>query len=261
MFSALRCWAVSLSVAAAVGAPVATACDCHQGYSPYAAGYSPYAAGYSPYAAGYSPYAAGYAASYLPQAAYYSTYYAPQAAYYAPQAACYAPQTTYRPYVVNVPVAGYQTEIASDPCTGCPVTVMRPVTTYVQQVQYSSVVTYRPVTCCSPSACCAAPCHCGGGCGCAASGVPSTTAEPGPMTPSTVPAPALPNGPVPSTFRETPSGYYYGAPPPQRLPDRTATRATSTVTVRSVSAQPPARPATDTTRQAPRNDGWRAAKR
>ena len=137
MFRALRYCVVTLSAVSVVGAPtVSRACgNCH-GHGSYAAG--SYAMG--SYAMG--SYAVGYAGSYVPEATYYATAYAPSCV---AQTACYAPQTTYRPVVVNVPVAGYQTEIVSDPCTGCPVTVMRPVTTYVQQVQYAPVTTYRPV--------------------------------------------------------------------------------------------------------------------
>src|SRR5262245_19238941 len=67
-------------------------------------------------------------------------------------------QTSYHACCVNVPVTTCQPVCATDPCTGCPVTVMRPVTTCVQQVRYTPVVTYRPVCptpCCSP---CASPC-------------------------------------------------------------------------------------------------------
>ena len=116
-----------------------------------------------------------------------TAYYAPTTAYYAPacnacapQVANYVPQTSYRTQYVNVPVTTLRPVVSSDPCTGCPVTVMRPVTSYVQQVQmvpYTSYrIVYSPVTsgcattsyyapaayapapaCCAPAAACCAP--------------------------------------------------------------------------------------------------------
>jgi hypothetical protein len=64
----------------------------------------------------------------------------------APATVCnYMPQTCYRTECVNVPVTTYRCESACDPCTGCPTTVMRPVTSFVRQVRYVPYTTYRQV--------------------------------------------------------------------------------------------------------------------
>ncbi len=125
-----------------------------------------------------------YAAHYLPHAAYHASH-AMHATFYSSHTACYAPQTSYQATVVSVPVASYQAVIATDPCTGCPVTVMRPVTTLVQQVRYSPVITYRPVccptTCCSPVSCCAPVACCAPAAPAAPASVPSTVPDGAPM--------------------------------------------------------------------------------
>jgi|GEM_PF-1510927 len=117
------------------------------------------------------------AAYYAPAASACST--CPTATYYAPSAcstcapACNtcAPScsTCYSPTIVNVPVTTYRPVAACGPC-GNTVTVMRPVTSYVQRVQYApqtvcspcSTVSYSPVSCapgctgcsaCSPATC------------------------------------------------------------------------------------------------------------
>ncbi len=82
-----------------------------------------------------------------------TTYYVPVATGgCSPCGVQYVQQTSYRAEVVQVPVTTYQPVVTSDPCTGCAVTTMRPVVTYVQQVRYRPVITYRPVV--SASACC-----------------------------------------------------------------------------------------------------------
>ncbi|HET6881195.1 MAG TPA: hypothetical protein VFI31_13630, partial [Pirellulales bacterium] len=61
------------------------------------------------------------------------------------QTASYVPQTCYRTQYVNVPVTTYRPIQGRDPCTGCPVTCMRPTTTVVQQAQLVPYTTYRMV--------------------------------------------------------------------------------------------------------------------
>lgn len=55
----------------------------------------------------------------------------------------YVPQTCYRTQTVSVPVQTMRPVCGTDPCTGCRTTVMRPVTTYQQQVQYVPYSSYR----------------------------------------------------------------------------------------------------------------------
>ncbi len=121
---------------------------------------------------GRTAYTAPTTAYYMPTTAYYApttACCAPTTAYYAPscntctqQVVNYVPQTCYRTQIVNVPVTAYQPVVASDPCTGCPVTVMRPVTSFVRQVQmvpYTSYrIAYSPVTssCCTTAVVCRA---------------------------------------------------------------------------------------------------------
>jgi hypothetical protein len=57
----------------------------------------------------------------------------------------YLPQTCYRTQYVTVPVTTYRPVTGRDPCTGCPVTCMRPATTYVQQARLVPYTTYRAV--------------------------------------------------------------------------------------------------------------------
>lgn len=67
----------------------------------------------------------------------------------------YVPQTCYRTQYVNVPVTTYRPVASRDPCTGCPVTTLRPSTTVVRQAQLVPYTTYRRVltnTCGAPAA-------------------------------------------------------------------------------------------------------------
>jgi hypothetical protein len=67
----------------------------------------------------------------------------------------YVPQTCYRTQYVNVPVTTYRPVTGRDPCTGCPVTCMRPTTAYVQQARMVPYTTYRAVLsnpCCGAAA-------------------------------------------------------------------------------------------------------------
>ncbi len=207
-----------------------------------------------------------------------------------PCATQYVPQTSYRACYVSVPVTTCQAVCATDPCTGCPVTVMRPVTTCVQQVRYTPVVTYRPV-CPTP---CGSPCGdaCGGSYGssyggygaaygsayapagsCCSGGAamapsmvapsmvaPSMAVPPG-VVPSTVPTD------VPSTFREgSSSGFNRQVPlaPPAPRPALTTGLPQRTWTFRPVSSE---REQASPTRgelksvESKASDGWRAAKR
>src|SRR3569623_1595391 len=70
----------------------------------------------------------------------------------APTVVNYVPQTCYRTQYVTVPVTTYRPTTGCDPCTGCPITTMRPVVSYVQQARMVPYTTYRPVVTsgCSP---------------------------------------------------------------------------------------------------------------
>jgi hypothetical protein len=71
------------------------------------------------------------------------------------QTANYVPQTCYRTQYVTVPVTTYRPVVGRDPCTGCPVTCMRPATTLVQQARLVPYTTYRMVLsnpCCGGAA-------------------------------------------------------------------------------------------------------------
>ncbi len=57
----------------------------------------------------------------------------------------YVPMTCYRREYVNVPVTTYQPVTACDPCTGYPVTTMRPVVGYATQARLVPYTTYRVV--------------------------------------------------------------------------------------------------------------------
>lgn len=79
------------------------------------------------------------------QTTYRPVYAAPACMSCQPQTVQYAPQTCYRAVYQTVPVTSYRPVVTSDPCSGCPVTYMQPVTTLVQQVGYVPYTTYRPV--------------------------------------------------------------------------------------------------------------------
>ena len=72
----------------------------------------------------------------------------------APQTCRYVPQTCYRTVYQSVPVTTCRAIASCDPCTGCPVTVYRPVTTWTSQARLVPYTTYRLVYSnpCSPSA-------------------------------------------------------------------------------------------------------------
>ena len=62
------------------------------------------------------------------------------------QQTSYVPETTYRTQYQSVPVTTYKPSCEIDPCTGCPVECMQPVTQYVQQAVNVPVTQYRAVT-------------------------------------------------------------------------------------------------------------------
>jgi len=62
------------------------------------------------------------------------------------QQTSYVPETTYRTQMQTVPVTSYKPSCEIDPCTGCPVECMQPVTQYVQRPVSVPVTQYRAVT-------------------------------------------------------------------------------------------------------------------
>jgi len=74
----------------------------------------------------------------------------------APQVVNYVPQTCYRTQYVSVPVTTYRPVSSFDACTGCPVSCMKPVTTYVTQTRMVPYTTYNlqysaPCNSCAPA--------------------------------------------------------------------------------------------------------------
>ena len=145
-------------------------------------------------------------AYYAPRTAFYApttAYYAPTTAYYAApacnscttQVANYVPQTSFRPQYINTPVTTLRPVVGTNACTGCPVTVMRPVTTIVQQVQMVPVTSYRVVyspvasSCCTTSFVAPAPTCCAPAAPAPTCCAPTTTI---PMAPAAV----APQGPA-----------------------------------------------------------------
>jgi hypothetical protein len=61
------------------------------------------------------------------------------------QQVSYVPETTYRTQYQCVPVTCYQSSCEIDPCTGCAVECMQPVTSYVQKPVSVPVTQYRAV--------------------------------------------------------------------------------------------------------------------
>lgn len=59
--------------------------------------------------------------------------------------ACYVPQTCYQTAYRTIPMTSYQAFNTCDPCTGCPVTTLRPVVTYRRAAQLVPYTTYRMV--------------------------------------------------------------------------------------------------------------------
>ncbi len=148
----------------------------------------------------------------------------------------YVPQVSYRRQVACVPVTTFRVQRACDPCTGCPTTSLRPVTTMVRRVQMVPYTTYRPVTSVLPSTTnvnaalitSGTAANCGAGCttsrlststpGAIYQGhIPETTV---PATPSQSPATVVPADPA-TTAPELSSRDYRQSLPSQ-LPEITA---------------------------------------
>lgn len=104
----------------------------------------------------------------------------------------YVPQTCYRTQYVTVPVTTYRPATGCDPCTGFPVTTMRPAICYVQQARLVPYTTYRAVLTSTGSPC--APVY-GAAAYAPAAGCSGCSAAPA-MQPYYSPAPAS-AGPAP----------------------------------------------------------------
>jgi len=163
----------------------------------------------------------------------------------------YVPQISYRTVYRSVPVTTYRAFSTCDPCTGCPVTTYRPVTTWACQRALVPYTTYRLV-CSNPCD----PCGSFGGYAGVSYGVPASAcascaagAIGTPLEPYPEPAnsqPTINGAPQPKTFQEndtpagsqesplkavpSPTGTRVGPSPPIISPppqDRTAWRAAS----------------------------------
>ncbi|MBN1910682.1 MAG: hypothetical protein JW818_13130 [Pirellulales bacterium] len=157
---------VVVSVIAAMAAPSA-ACECLDRLMPWNWCKAP--AGSTTYAAPYNPCATPVAACPTPCA--------PQTQ----QVCSYVPQTCYRTVYQMTPVTSCVATAGCDPCTGCPVTVYRPVTNYVRSAQLVPYTTYRRVwtTVASPCVSSCSPCASGYSTvssGCSSCGVSATSA-------------------------------------------------------------------------------------
>ena len=132
----------------------------------------------------------------------------------------------------KVPVTSYRPVVSTDPVTGCPVTVMRPCTTYEWQPQRRTTGIFDwlcgrrdppvvQVPYCAPTMCCGPPeCVVSGiDCGCTGTTVPSGTPTPAAPTPAPAPyyAPPPPAGMVmpPSGPAPSPAAVPQGVPPTQ----------------------------------------------
>jgi hypothetical protein len=140
----------------------------------------------------------------------------------------YVPQTCYRTVFSPVPVTTFRPITTTDPCTGCPVTSLSPVTTVVQRPVVVPYTTFRPVvttvmmpiapacpacsacsTCQAPTTSFFAPAAVAPSCGCGAPALTATTAAPAFATS----APALPTTATPTTsYYGGASTAYYAAP-------------------------------------------------
>lgn len=124
--------AVTVTIVASM-AVSASACECIDNLLPWNWGRN------NQYAA--TTYAPPFSATSAPAMASYST----PSTYATARTACYVPQTSYRTVYRNVPVTSCQTVNSCDPCTGCPVTYYRPVTSYQKTAQLVPYTTYRMV--------------------------------------------------------------------------------------------------------------------
>lgn len=156
----------------------------------------------------------------------------------------YVPQTCYRTVYSQVPVTCYHPVTTCDPCTGCPRTCMRPVTTYVCRPQVVPFTTYRPVY---SSMCSTSPCATGS-CGTTVSYAPGISYAPASgcsscgtgssyLTPSyAAPAASAPAYAAPS-LSPTPS---YSAPSLSPAPSASAPSLAPTPSTSAPSLEPPA---------------------
>jgi hypothetical protein len=114
-----------------------------------------------------------------------------------PQRVSYVPQTCYRTQYVNTPTTVYRPVTVADPCTGCPVTTLRPMVAWVPQARQVPYVSYRivytnPAGVVLPAATTvnyAAPTGCSG-CGSAPTYSPTYTPAAQPYYPGRVTSPA-----------------------------------------------------------------------
>jgi len=145
-----------------------------------------------------------------------------------PQRVQYVPQTSYRAVRQNVAVTTCRAVTTRDPCTGCPVTSMRPVTTYVQQVRYVPYTTYRAVTvpaACHATAAYAAPTYAAPSNGACCGGTPRYL--PAPVTvpvspsspPSLVPAPSSSPTPASGSTSSPPTTFKKNVVPTPAVPN------------------------------------------
>jgi hypothetical protein len=147
----------------------------------------------------------------------------------------YVPQTCYRTVCNSVPVTSYRPITTADPCTGCPVTSLSPVTTYVQRPVVVPYTTYRPVVttvmmpvapACPTCSACAAPATSyyapaavaapAPSCGCGAPGLASATVAPS-LASTAAPTTSYYGGATTAYYSAPATGYGapatgYGAP-------------------------------------------------
>jgi hypothetical protein len=154
------------------------------------------------------------------------------------QQTSYVPETTYRTQYQNVPVTTYKPSCEIDPCTGCPVECMQPVTQYVQQAVNVPVTQYRAVTTTKyvqmqPGYGAPAPV-----------GYPAAPALPGPATPAASPFATPTPPPAMPTMPATPAPQGWGAAgsdvPQQLVPGQPSINPPAL----PPGAYPPAMPAT-----------------
>jgi hypothetical protein len=274
-----RCAVIACGVAAALLATPAESRACCGWLSGGWGARTTYMAPY--YAPAYAPvYSAPACTSCGPQT-YAPMYSAPACGSCAPQTVRYVPQTCYRTVYRQVPVTTCSACACSDPCTGCPVTYYRPVTSWTLQATLVPYTTYRIVyDPCSPCVSYDSCWSCGpsvgttlgaGGACCA----PGTGVPAGSVPYSGSPSPT--NGQVPSTS-PAPETFKKGSEPPSETlkptpdpstssnPGPNLTDPSSRTTFRPMRqavgyrliASPP-KPALDHAAQID-DGGWRAAK-
>jgi hypothetical protein len=158
-----------------------------------------------------------------------TTYYTPVAAPTCcpQQTVSYMPQTCYRTVIQQVPVVAYRPTTACDPCTGCPRTVMSPVTSYVNQTRLVPYTSYRPVVTANYAPACNTGCGApvvASGCPTGGCGAARTVAYPAMPVTTNYALPAAPAAPAccgaspatstysPATTTYSPATTYSAAP-------------------------------------------------